>query len=221
MKLFRFFAAWLDPVVRDGLLEAQIGDAYGKVRGALGLGLVALLLTLLATGVIWITDARMPPPTYLATTPKGVAGPLPLMSEPVYSASKVQSWTVTALKDTFSFNFVNINDELRKSQAYFTPDGWAAFYTALQGSKVMDNVTRQRLEVFLTPLGEARIVGLCVSEKCLYKWWRVEVPVIITYSGASPPEARKQLITVLVMRQPTTDNPNGLGISQLNVAELQ
>lgn len=221
MKLFRFFATWLDPIVRDDLLEANVGAAYGKVRGALGLGLISLLVTLLAIVMIRVTDARMPPPLYLATTPKGVTGPLPLMDEPVYSSTKVQDWTVTALKDTFSFNFVNINEELRKSQAYFTPDGWDAFYTAMQSSKVVENVTRQRLEVFLTPLGEARIIGTCVSEKCLYKWWRVEVPVIITYSGASPPEARKQLITVLVMRQPTTENPNGLGISQLNVEELQ
>lgn len=221
MKLFRFFAAWLDPATHDAMLEQQVGEDYAKVRGALGLALFCVLMTLLATGVVWITDLRTPPPTYLATTPKGVSGQLPLMNEPVYSASKVQDWTVAALKDTFSFNFVNINDELRKSQAYFTPDGWDAFYTAMQHSNVMANVTRDRLEVFLTPLGEARIIGICQSEKCLYKWWRVEVPVIITYSGAAPPQARKQLITVLVMRQPTTDNPNGLGISQLNVAELQ
>ena len=50
-----------------------------------------------------------------------------------------------------------------------------------------------------------------------YIIWSVEMPAIITYRGAAPVQSSRVLISTTIIRVPTTQNPNGIEISQIMV----
>lgn len=104
---------------------------------------------------------------------------------------------------------------MAQNEVYFTPEGWSAFQNALQSSQVLKNVREKSLEVWLTPLGSAKMVNRYVSGD--YIIWSVEMPAIITYRGAAPVQSSRVLISTTIIRVPTTQNPNGIEISQIMV----
>lgn len=214
MVIFRFFLLFLDKSSRDKYLENYIGSDYKKNLNILGLNVFLLLFTLACFISLYLISASKPP-TIFNTWDGKQSHELTTISEPILSSDKIQNWTNDALKNIFSFNFYNMDRKMAQNEVYFTPEGWTAFQNALESSQVLKNVKEKSLEVWLTPLGSAKMVNRYVSGS--YIIWTVEMPAIMTYRGAAPVQSSRVLISTTIITVPTTENPNGIEISQIMV----
>lgn len=214
MGIFRFFLLFLDKSSRDKYLEDYIGSDYKKNLDILGLNVFLILFTLVCFISLYFIAASKPP-TVFNTWDGKQSHVLTTINEPILSSDKIQNWSNDALKNIFSFNFYNMDRKMAQNSVYFTPEGWSAFQNALASSEVLKNVREKSLEVWLTPLGSAKVVNRYVTGD--YIIWSVEMPAIITYRGAAPVQSSRVLISTTIIRVPTTENPNGIEISQIMV----
>lgn len=214
MGIFRFFLLFLDKSSRDKYLENYIGSDYKKNLDILGLNVFLISFTLVCFISLYFISASKPP-TVFNTWDGKQSHVLTTINEPILSSDKIQNWSNDALKNIFSFNFYNMDRKMAQNAVYFTPEGWTAFQNALESSQVLKNVREKSLEVWLTPLGSAKMVNRYVTGD--YIVWNVEMPAIITYRGAAPVQSSRVLISTTIIRVPTTENPNGIEISQIMV----
>lgn len=200
----------------DGIISKHLGKIYDKVLNKLSLALVCLLILVCCPGFLYyLSINKKPVSTNIVSPSKKTVENLETLDLPNLSAGKIENWTAKAVKDSFSFDFYTLNDKLNSNRYFFTDSGWEAFYRALNSSKILENVTNKQLVVWLTPTSPAYVVNSGVVSG--YIVWRVEMPAIITYVGASVPANQKVLVTALILQVPTTVSPFGVQISQLNI----
>lgn len=205
--------------IHDEQLAKYLGKIYTKSLSKLSLVTLCSFVLILAPGFLYYLNINKKEPEFNIVSPsKKTVEKLQVLDLPNLSAGKIENWTAKAVKDSFSFDFYSIDQKMDENRYFFTNSGWDAFYRALNSSKILENITTKQLVVWLTPTSPAYVVA---SERIKgyedYVVWRVEMPAVITYVGASSPANQKVLVTALVIQVPTTISPFGVQISQLNI----
>lgn len=147
-----------------------------------------------------------------ALLPDNTAASLVPLDRPNVSTKALLSWVTLASTATFSFDFVNYQNQLEALKDYFTVDGYANFLTSLEANKTLATIQDKKLIVTAVPVGPA----IVLSEEQLGNKhnWRIQVPLLIRYQSASVNETRQQIIETSVTQVSTRDAPKGIGISQ-------
>lgn len=177
--------------------------------------LVSMLGNFLLAGILAYLLSHPPLPKYFATSINGRITPLFPLNEPNQSDPAVLQWANTAAIAAFSFNFVNYKSELQASSAFFTPEGWDQFLTALTQSNNLDAVKAKKLIVSAVATRAPIILqkGILNGKYA----WRVQMPILVTYQSASDFFQQNNVVTMLITRISTLNSPRGIGISQFVV----
>lgn len=134
------------------------------------------------------------------------------LDRPNVSSRALLSWVTLAATATFTFDFVNYQDQLKALQDYFTADGYNNFLTALQNAGTISKIDEDKLVLSAVAIGPAII--MTEGEQRSGYTWRVQVPLLVRYQSASVNETRIQIVDVLVTQVSTSDAPKGIGIAQ-------
>jgi intracellular multiplication protein IcmL len=178
---------------------------------------IILLLTNLAIGFLTYVSYLAPrEPDYFYTTMNGQFYKLLPLSMPNTSDSVVSQWANLAVIDTFTYDFVNYNASLEKDSQYFTSAGWYTFLRSLTDSSNLSKVISKKLVVSAVAIKPPSILMKGMLNG-VYSW-RIQLPILVTYQSASEFVQQNLLVTLLVCRIPTLDNPKGLGIEQFVVS---
>lgn len=140
------------------------------------------------------------------------------LNQPNMTTEEVAKWTVSAVEDISSFDFVNYRSQLQASQKYFTSYGWDNYVKALTASNNLVAVQQRKMiaiaNVIDTPvLMKQGLIG------GTYYGWRFQLPLLVTYWMPPFDENSKYSnalqVTVIVQRQSILQSYKGLGITQL------
>lgn len=177
---------------------------------------VAVIQTFIIFGLIgamfFIIAVHQPENRYFATTEDGRLIPMVPLSEPNLSTPALLAWTAQAASETMSFSFSNYRRNLQQSSRYFTKEGWESFSLALQQAQIIKSVEENNQEVSAVPRGAPVLkFGGVVGGQ--YQW-QVQIPMILTYVSGSKSRSENLLITIVVVRVPRLESPNGVGIAQ-------
>lgn len=124
-------------------------------------------------------------------------------------------WANEAAVTAFTYNFVNYRKDLQAASQFFTPDGWKQFKTALKESNNLEAVKVKRLIVSAVAV-RAPIVLQKGLLNGVYSW-RVQIPILVTYQSSTEFTQQNNIVTMLIVRQPAVNAPQGIGISQFIV----
>ena len=182
-------------------------DSYRRVVVALMLSL--LIIAVLAVTLYW-KISHPPQPKYFASTADGRIIPLIPLNSPNLNAREIRSWSVEAVVAAYSYNFVNFRQVFSENQKYFTTSGWDAFLKQLQSSGNLDAVQKRKLIVSAVPRGVPVIVNQGVLNGRYF--WRVQVPILVTYQSQSETFHTDLLTTVTIRRISTLRRSDGIGI---------
>ncbi len=150
------------------------------------------------------------PPQFIVTTPDGRLFPLEPLSQPVKSGPMILAWANMAATRINAFDFVHYKRQLQDASNYFTERGWVNYRDVLIKSKNLDYVIENKLIVSSVATGTPVITQQGLVDG-VYTW-RVSLPLLIKYQGATVSRTQPAVITMMIQRQSVEINPSGIGI---------
>ena len=177
---------------------------------------VALIQCFVIFGLIgamfFIIYVHQPENRYFATTEDGRLIPMVPLTQPNLSTPALLSWVAQSVSETMSFSFSNYRRNLQESSRHFTRDGWESFSKALQQAKIIESIEANTQELTAVPRGAPILKYEGVSGG-QYQW-QVQIPMILTYVSGSKSRSDNWIVTIVVVRVPRLESPNGVGIAQ-------
>lgn len=177
---------------------------------------MALIQTVVILGLIgamyYIIKIHQPKHFYFATTEDGRLIPMVPLSQPNLSTPALMSWVAQATTEVMTFGFNDYRRRLQESSRNFTKRGWESFTQALQRSRIIEMVEVNQQIITAAPKGAPVLEseGLVAGR---YQWV-VQIPLILTYRSGAKTYNTGLLVTVVVVRVPRLESPNGVGIEQ-------
>lgn len=187
-------------------------DSYRKVMLIL---LSSVLLNVGLGGTLYYFISHPPLPKYFATSVNGRIIPLYPLNEPNQSDAAIAQWANQAAIASYTYNFVSYQKDLQAASEFFTADGWQQFMQALLASNDLDAVKAKKLIVSAVATGAPVI--LQKGELDGRYSWRLQMPLLVTFQSASQFSQESYMVTMLIQRVSTLNNPRGIGISQIIV----
>lgn len=177
---------------------------------------LAVLQGLVIIGMIgamyFVIQVNQPENRYFATTEDGRLIPMVPLSQPNMSVPALVSWAAQASTEVMTFNFNDYRRRLQESSRNFTRRGWESFTQALQRSRIIQSVDENQQIIFAAPQGAPvlKSEGVVAGR---YQWI-IEFPLVLTYQSGNRVRNDSLLVTLVVVRVPRLESPNGVGIEQ-------
>ena len=172
----------------------------------------AMIILALVGAMYFIIDVHQPENRYFATTEDGRLVPMVPLSEPNLSIPALMSWSAQAATEVMTFGFNDYKRRLQQASRNFTRLGWVSFTSALEKSRIIEMVETNGQVVSAAPAS----APILISEGVVngrYQW-QVQVPLVVTYQAGSSVRDDRMLVTLLLVRVPKLESPNGVGIEQ-------
>jgi len=185
-------------------------DGYRSLlRLALLQGLIIIGLLL---AMFYVIKVHQPENRYFATTEDGRLVPMVPLNQPNLSTPALMSWVAQACTEVMTFGFNDYRRRLQEASRNFTRRGWESFTQALQKSRIIEMVETNQQVVTAAPQG----APLLESEGIVAGRYQcvVQLPLIVTYQSGARTRSDNLIVTVVVVRVPRLESPNGVGIEQ-------
>ncbi len=190
--------------------HAFLADGAGHILAVAvieALVIVALVVALAATIVVLKPEDRV-----FALTQENRMFALQPLSTPNMTNSALVAWAAQAVTDVMTVSVGDYDQRQMEHEKYFTPDGWKSFSSARKLVGERDKVMRNRQVITAAPKAAPSIVEKGVRGEGYF--WRMHVPMVITYNVGNSQQAVEQNYEILVLRVPTSVNAFGVGIEK-------
>lgn len=177
---------------------------------------LAFIQSLIIIGLLganyFIIHIHQPENRYFATTEDGRLIPMLALSQPNLSSPALMSWVAQASTEVMTFGFNDYRRRLQESSRNFTRRGWASFTQALQASRLIETVEGNQQVITAAPQG-APIIESEGLVNGRYQWV-IQMPMVLSFQSGAKTRSDQLLVTVVVVRVPRLESPNGVGIEQ-------
>lgn len=179
------------------------------------LNLFILFLSLLTTYNFYNKPVL---PRYVPATEDGKIIPDIPLSEPNMNDGAIMEFALDAVRDINMYDYINWKTQLTNSMGYFTAQGWNSYLLQFENSNTINTVKKMRMIVNMQPTeppviirkGKVEVRGQDIHV------WMVEIPAEIKYISnidtTTKTNTMRGIIRLTIIRTPTIDNPNGVGI---------
>lgn len=151
---------------------------------------------------------------FYATMNDGKVSQLFPLEEPNLPQTAVLQWSNQAAIAVYTIDFINYVSQLRAAARYFTEAGWAAFKETVKKTAIPEVQAKQ---LVVTAVATAAPIILEEGNLNGRYTWKVEIPMLVSYQGASGDPVKQAVDVVMtVVRVNTHHNPKGIGIVQFN-----
>lgn len=194
---------WLekDPFLKD--YKAKIGVIFGAVCI---LGLSMLLFYVSAKTI-------RAPQVQLVTKDGDRVSYLPGFG-PNTSTVTIQRWALEVVQKIYTFNFLEMDEQLAGAEEYFTSAAWSKFKDMVATGDLYKSVRKNRLIMEVVPTETPTVQSVRRMNSGTIEW-TVLIPVMLNFKGDIPTESQSWTMQVVVQSLPTTEHPKGLGIKSL------
>lgn len=199
----------------SGLAKVVLRNEYYRDGYRLALR-VAVIQSFVIVGLIaamfFVINVHQPENRYFATTEDGRLIPMVALSQPNLSNPALMSWAAQAATETMTFGFSDYRRRLQESSRNFTKRGWESFTKALQDARIIESIEANSQVISAAPSG-APIIDWEGVLNAQYQW-RIQIPMVLSYESGSLVRSEKWVVTLVIVRVPRLESPNGVGIAQ-------
>lgn len=185
-------------------------DGWRLMIVSIPLMVISILVLTVFLGLSLLRD---PKPAYFAVQ-NGQIVPMVPVSSPYIKPGDLNQWVARAVTESYMLDFQNFRTRLAENAKYFTPEGFEDYTNSLQKSGRMKMIQEGWFVGSAVPTDAPVIVNEgAVNGRYM---WRLRMPVTVSYSSKThtvPPQ--KLILTIVVVRVDTRQNPYGVGISQI------
>src|SRR3990167_570936 len=173
------------------------------------LAVMVVICAILAFVLAWMIYDKKQPLYYAAMT-TGEVIPMHALSEPVVTSDFIIRWSSLTARLIYNLNFSTYQQQLDQIKDRFTAEGWEKMNDALNASGLIQALLNRKLIISSVVSGPPVILSRLIIHGRFT--WRVQMPMLVTYTSANDETQRRILITMNVQRVPTLDVPNGVQI---------
>ena len=150
---------------------------------------------------------------YLLTTTSGRLVKLASLSAPIHDDHFVTDWAVSSVVDIYTLDFLNSHQQFQRARQLMSKSGFENFMQALKDSGNWRAIQANKFSLNLTPTGRPAMIKKGVFHGRFA--WKVQVPVLLTYSSPERSASDVYQATIVVMRAPQYLSPSGLAVTQI------
>jgi intracellular multiplication protein IcmL len=174
--------------------------------------ILAFAILGLMTAVFFVANTKQPENRYFATTEDGRLIPMVSLNQPNLSTPALASWAAQAATEVMTFGFNDYRRRLQEASRNFTRRGWETFTQALQRSRLIEGVEANQQVITAAPAGAPILQseGIVAGR---YQWV-VQLPLTLSFEAGSTRRSNNILVTLVIVRVPRLESPNGVGIEQ-------
>lgn len=172
---------------------------------------VLVVLLLMVMGVLLYQTTHKPLPVFYAKQANGESMPLLPFQAPNQLSDTILRFASKAATIAYTFDFVNYQEQLSLARPYFTSAGWSDFQSSI--SDLVSTIVKNQLFVSGVVVGTPVISNQGPLPGTDYAW-RVQIPFLVNYQSANVTTRRNYMVIVSIIKVPTIDNPQGIGIDQ-------
>jgi intracellular multiplication protein IcmL len=121
------------------------------------------------------------------------------------------TWANKAAVAAYTYDFVNYEQQMNDVRPYFTEAGWRSYESSIQG--LITRIQENKLFVNGVVTGAPVISNQGELPGHGYTW-RIQLPFLVTYQSAEATSKKKFLVKLMIIRIPTNQNPQAIGIDQ-------
>ena len=173
----------------------------------------SLIILLLVCVMFYVVHIHQPENRYFATTEDGRLVPMVAMNQANLSKPALMSWVAQAVTEVMTFSFLDYRRRLQEASRHFTKEGWSSFTRALDQSGILESVQVNRQIMTTIPAGAPVLQEEGLDATGRY-FWKVELPISVTYQAGSRSRSDKIVVTLIIVRVPRLESPYGIGIEQ-------
>jgi len=166
----------------------------------------------LIAAMFFVIKVHQPENRYFATTEDGRLIPMVSLTQPNLSNPALMSWVAQAATETMTFGFADYRRRLQESSRNFTRKGWESFTSALQAGRIIESIEANAQVITAAPRG-APVLQQEGEVNGQYQWV-VQIPMVLSYQAGSKTRTDNWIVTLVVVRVPRLESPNGVGIAQ-------
>jgi intracellular multiplication protein IcmL len=149
-------------------------------------------------------------PSYFATTTSGSVIPLHALDEPVITNKSLLSWASVAARTAYNLDFVHYKTQMKAASINFSESGWEQFEAAMGKAGLLSSVKNKKLIMSAVVSGAPVILDSSVYHGRYI--WRIQMPMLVTFSSANESTHTNLLISMDVARVASLDAPQGIQI---------
>lgn len=199
-----------DPIEEINQRYRFYQDGWRLMIVSIPLLLVSILVMTIFLGMAIMRD---PKPAYFAVQ-NGQLIPMVPVSNPYVKPGDLNQWVARAVTESYMLDFQNFRTRLEENAKYFTPEGFKDYKNSLEKSGRMKMIQEGWFVGSAVPTDAPVIISEgAVNGRYM---WRIRMPVTVSYSSKTHSVPQQKLIlTIVVVRVDTRENPYGIGITQI------
>ncbi len=184
-------------------------------RDGYRLGIVALFIVLIIdcalAGLFFYQIKNPPQPQYFAITADGRIINNYGLEDPVFPDDHILQWSTDAVRQAFSLDFMHWSAQLQTASNKFSNEGWKYFLEALKKSNNLETLTKLKMVSNAEITGAPKLIQKTVLGG--HFLWKVQLPILVTYTNANQSIPVPMDVTLIVMRVPVEENPERIAIN--------
>lgn len=203
----------------DGSVEKYVTAEYGRLLRMMGWTAMFLVGMVVMAFPLWWSTGYIPPTDY-GYMKSGQPVPMRTLLTPVITPRRVQNWVRSAITETLTLDFTNVEQRLKRAEIFYSPLARESMRVSVTGANIIDQIRTSAMKVSLTVL-RPPVVRSRLEDYRGNVYWDLEVPVVINYVAASESASQIHLLKVRVKEVDPTQSPDGMEIVRFTTGPLQ
>lgn len=176
-----------------------------------GLSFISILVLI----VTFFLQYERPAESYFASSITGKNIPMQALKEINVSPNSLLNWSMVAVTNAYTMDFLNYEKSLEQISDFFTKSGYEKFRQSLNTSGRLQDIINNKLIASAVVVDSPVVLREGKSGKDYL--WEIQLPITITYQGASVQIYKQWLaVTLLVKKVPTSEAKKGIGIENIS-----
>jgi len=183
-------------------------DRYHQVI-IIMMGVIVFVMAVI--GLVAYQAINRPLPVFYAVQPDGKQKQIRANTEPNLLPDTLLRFASKAATVAYTFDFVNYNEQIDNVRPFFTDTGWKDYIASVK--KLIETIVAGQIFVYGVVAGTPVISNQGPLPGKGYTW-RIQIPFLVTYRTSETVRNREFMVRVMLVRVPTSKNPQGVGIDQ-------
>ena len=172
---------------------------------------ISIFLSFLLIIIVLYQVSHRPLPSFIAVASNGQQKNIQSAYDPNLLPTTLTAWANKAAVAAYTYDFVNYSQQMAAVRPYFTEAGWRNYESSIES--LITRIQENKLFVNGVVTGVPVISNQGELPGHGYTW-RIQIPFLVTYQSAETTSKRRFLVKLTIVRIPTYQNPQAIGIDQ-------